>query len=358
MPTGVSSLYYPEQPKPAYDLKLDDSYVMLRLHDAQAYFEAGGLVKPGFLVFSSSTESTFQPGAATQSLHQISALQKNVVCRLGIATNLTDWLPARSTDSLKVNLKYTVVQDKPFAELVDQMGRIGLVAKVSLVRADWAVAVKVSELVGRLLSYLLREGSQHEIFSLMMDLNLVNRKAGYYAVLGSLTDENLPSTLRMDTGQLTDKHGGPLLRHSYAVVEVVALPRRGPEIARDEPWWELLQAGKEQAIDVNPVDEQERRKALADWKATLTQVRALARKDRGYLLNEIQQLIQTAQLEVETRLIPKTAVEAYGLDELPKDWQALLGVRAENELQQSIRDYQDALEVSRRLLEQYRLLEG
>ncbi len=358
MPTGVSPIYYPEQPKPTYDLQLDDSYILVKLHDAQAFFEAGWLVRPGFLVFSSSIESTFQPGSSTQSLHQISALQKNSICHLGIATNLTDWLPARSTDSLKVNLKYTVVQDKPFTELVDQMGRIGLVAKVSLVRLDWAVAIKVSELVGRLLSYLLREGSQHEIFSLTMDLNLVNRKAGYYAVIGSHTDESWPSTLRMDTGYLTDKDGGALSRHSCAVVEVLALPRRGPEIARDESWWELLQAGKEQALDVTPADEQERRKVLNDWKATLAQVRNLARKDRGYLLNEIRQMIQAAQVEVEAKLSPKTTTEAYGLDELPEDWQALLGVNTGKELWQSVRDYQDALDVSRRLTEQYKLSEG
>jgi hypothetical protein len=358
MPTGVSSPYYLGQPQPTHDLQLNDSYVLVRLHDAQVFFEAGWLVKPGSLVFSSSVESTFQPGTPTQSLHQISVLQKNVPCHLGIATNLTDWLPARSTDSLKVNLTYTVVQDKPFAELVDQMGRIGLVSKVSLVRADWAVAVKVSELAGRLLSYLLREGNKHEIFSLTMDLNLANSKSGYYAVIGSHTDESWPSTLRIDTGRLTDKNGGALSRLSSAVVEVLALPRRGPEIARDEPWWELLQAGKEQALDAAPVDEQERRKALNDWKATLTQVHNLARKDRGYLLNEIRQMIQAAQIEVEAGLAPKTVGEASGSDELPEDWQELLGVNTMKQLRLSVRDYKNALDSSRRLIEQYRLSEG
>jgi len=359
MPTGVGPLQYPEQPNPLHDLELDNSYFLVKLHDAQAFFEAGWLVKPGFLAFSSSVESSFQPGLPTQSLHQITTLQKNEPCRLGLGVNLTDWLPARAADSLRVTLKYTVVQDTPFKELVDQMGRIGLAAKVSLVRPDWAVAVKVSEITGRLLSYLLREGSQHEIFPLAMDLNLSNLKTGYYDVIGAHGDAGWPTALRMDAnGRLTDPNGHLLLHHSYAVIEVLALPRRGEEIARGEPWWELLQRGKEQALDAYPVNDQERRKALEDWRTTLTQVRELARKERGYLLREIGDIIRAAQVEVEDRLVPATRVESFGLEELPGDWQDLLGVRTGLELRQSVRDYQNALTISQRLIGQYDLPEN
>lgn len=56
MPTGVSSVFYPEQPEPLSDLELDNGYFPVRLHDAQAFFEAGWLIKPGFLIFSSSVK--------------------------------------------------------------------------------------------------------------------------------------------------------------------------------------------------------------------------------------------------------------------------------------------------------------
>lgn len=354
MPTGVSSVFYPEQPKPLRELELDNSYFLVRLHDAQAFFAAGWLVKPGFLAFTSSVESSFQPESPTQSLHQITALQKNTPCHLGLSANLTDWLPARAADSLKVVLKYSVVQDNPFKELVDQMGPIGLAAKLSLLRPDWAVALKVSEIVGRLLSYCLREGTQHDVFSLAMDLNLANLRTGHYAVVGSHGDEDWPVSLRVDAnGRLTDLSGNPLLRHSYAVVEVLALPRRGAEIAREEPWWELLQTGKERVLGAYPADEQERRKLLDEWLSSLTQVRTLARKARGYVLKEIDQIIHAAQVEVEEKLLPRTTAEALGTEELPNDWQGLLGVLTERELRRSVRDYQDALDVSRHLVEQY-----
>ncbi len=357
MPTGVSPLYYPKQPKPLGDLKLDNSYFLVRLHDTQTFFEAGWLVKPGFLIFSSSVESSFQPGAPTQSLHQIATLQKNTPCHLGVSTNLTDWLPARAADSLKLTLKYAVVKDAPFKKLVDQMGETGLAAKVSLVRPDWAVAIKVSEVVGRLWSYFLDEGGQREIFSLAMDMNLVNLKTGYYVVIGSQTDEDWPTRFRINAdGRLTDRSGNRLQRFSYAVVEVLALPRRGDEIARGQPWWELLQTGKEQVLDAHLASE-ERRKLLDEWRSTLAQVRALARKERGYLLEEIGDIIRAAQVEVEEKLLPQTTAEALGLDQLPSAWQDLLGVRTGRELRKSVRDYQDTLDMSQRLMEQYKLTE-
>jgi hypothetical protein len=66
-----------------------------------------------------------------------------------------DRLAAGSQDRLLEALKYIVVKDAPFKKLTDQMGKIGLAAKLSLVHPEWAVAVKVSEIAGQLLSHFL-----------------------------------------------------------------------------------------------------------------------------------------------------------------------------------------------------------
>ncbi len=353
MPTGVSPLYYPKQRKPELNLELDNSYFLARLHDAQAFFEAGWLVQPGILIFSSSVESSFQPGAVTQSLHHIATLKKNTPCHLGITANLTDWLPARTPDTIKITLKYTVVQESPFKNVAEKMRQLNLSAKVSVVRPEWAVAVKVSEITGHLLSYVLQEGSQHNIFPLTMDLNLSNLKTGYYAIIGSHKDVNWPAVLRIDDkGRLIDYNDKPLEQISYAVIEVIALPRRGKESARDEAWWELLQSAKEEVLYIYPNNDQERRKIMEEWRKTLAHVRTLARKERGYLLQEINEIIHAAQVEVEDKLL-QTKAEAFGTDELPEAWQDVLGVRTQQELRKSVRDYQDALTVSQRLLGHY-----
>ena len=245
MPTGVSSLQYipPDPPGP---LKLDDSYLLVRIHDAQAFYPAPWYTRPRYLTVTSSVTSTFQPGTPTQSLHKTSGLRKNVVCRLGVGVNLTDWLPARSTDSLRVTLTFTVTRASPLNDLVDHIESHDLVAKVSMLQPEWAAAVKVTNIVGRMLGGLLGERGRVDIFSATIDLNLSGLKAGYHAVIGSVTDEVWPRSLKLADGRLVNCQGAGLDRLSYVVLEVLAIERRGEEVARGEAWWELLQVGREQ----------------------------------------------------------------------------------------------------------------
>lgn len=350
MPTGVSPLYFPEkQPKPLEELKPENCYFLVRLHAAQAFFEAGRLVKPGFLTLSSSIESTFHRNQITQSLHQVTNFKKNTPHQIGLKTNLTDWLPARATDSLGIRLNYAVTQDTPFKDLVDQMERIGLVAKLSLVRPDWAVAVKVSEITGRLLSYMLQEGKTRDVFDLTMDLNITELKAGYYAVFGSPNQTQWPTEVWIDDQGQLGGEGYLFDKLCYAIIQVLALPRRGEEVARGEPWWELLQTAKEQATNAY-LDEQDQRQALAEWHSTLTRVRELARKEHGCLLVEIREMIQAAQVEVEQTLFPVTTETEQ---KLARDWQELLEADTEAELQNSVENYFNLLDQSERLRKLY-----
>jgi hypothetical protein len=358
MPTGVSPTYYPDQANPRYPVELDNSYFLVRLYEAQAFFEAGMLVRPGYLILSSTVESTFQQGNPMQSLHKISTMQKNVPCRLGIGVNLTDWLPARAGDALHIGLEYAVVQDSPIKDLMDQMGKLGLIAQLTTARPDLKAAIKVSEIVGRLLSFSLKEGGSQEIFKLVLDLNLAGLNAGFYAAVGSQKEEMWPDRLKIQG----DEHNASLVtlgkekldRCSYAVLQVLALKRRGEEMARGETWWELLQAGKEQALAACPINDQERRKALEDWRSNLARVMPMAVKDKGFLLGEIQEIIRKAQIDVLGILAPQTKAEAFGEDdEIPCAWQDILGVRTEGELYSSVKDYQEALELSKKLIEAY-----
>jgi hypothetical protein len=239
------------------------------------------------------------------------------------------------------------------------MEKADLVAKLSL-KPDWAVALKVSNVVGKLLSYLVQEDKQHEIFSLIMDLNVADLKTGYYIVYGSHSDEiwTAPKFLEIDNnGRLVDKTvDAALSRLSYAVIQVLGIKRFQQEVFRDEPWWQLLQTVKENIVYSEPVNDLERRQLLGEWLFALKQIRELALKRHEYLWSEIQEIIAAAQVEVDTKLKPSTRAEGFGIDdELPDELQDILGVETEQELQNLVRDYQDALEISQRLLEQYNL---
>ncbi|NES17937.1 MAG: hypothetical protein F6K41_03200 [Symploca sp. SIO3E6] len=360
MPTGASQPFYlQDQPTPPSQLELDNSYFLVKLHDAQAFFQANFLKNADLVIFSSSVTSSFQPNSSTQSLHKISTIQRNTPCRLGLSTNLTDWLPAKSGDSLRINIKYTVLQGRPIQKFVNHMQQADLVAKLSL-RPDWAVAVKVTDIVGKLLSFLAQEGKQQDLFPLVMDFNVADLRAGYYLVYGSHSDELWPPPqfLKIDANErlIDNSFKSSLSRLSYAVIRVLGIKRLRQEEFRDEPWWQLLQTVKENILNTDPTDERERRELLDEWSFSLQQVSGLAYKRREFLLSEIQQILAVAQTEVEQKLRPQVTAESFDAeDELPDELQDILGVETEQDLHNLVRDYQDALEVSQQLLKQYEL---
>jgi hypothetical protein len=360
MPTGASQPFYlQDQLTPPFQLELDNSYFLVKLHDAQAFFQANFLRNADLVIFSSSVTSSFQPNSSTQSLHKISTIQKNTPCRLGLNTNLTEWLPARSSASLRINIKYTVLQGKPIQKFVDHMQQADLVAKLSL-RPDWAVAVKVTNIVGKLLSFLAQEGNQQDLFPLIVDFNIADLKTGYYLVYGSHSDEvwTPPQFLKVDAnGRLIDRSTeSSLSRLSYAVIQVLGIKRLCQEEFRDEPWWQLLQTVKENILDSVPTTESERREKLGEWLFALKQVREIAGKRQEVLLSEIKEIIAVAQGEVEQKLRPQVTAESFRVeDELPYELQDILDIETEQDLQNLVRDYQDALEVSQKLLADYNL---
>jgi hypothetical protein len=352
MNSGVSYLSYPEdQPTPPYTLKPDNSYFLIVLHDVQAYFDAGFGARPRYLTISSSVDGSFLE-QATQSLHQVTTLQKNVPTRIGFRSNLTDWLPARATDSVKLTLKYIVARDTPFKNLVDRMEQVDLVAKLTLIRMDLAVAAKVSQIAGKLLSFLMQEGQSQDIFGLTADFNVQEMTAGYYTIFSSGEPvSKWPTNVRIDKQGRLSGEQYLLDRLNYAVFKVLALPRRGEEIARNEAWWELLQVAKRKALASFPQDDAERRQLLVDWHAALSDVHRMANENaNGYLLVEIRQLITEAEVEVKEYLFPGTRESEQ---ELPPKLQEVLGLRSEQELYDSLRDYHDALEASRQLVTLY-----
>ena len=269
---------------------------------------------------------------------------------------MTDWLPSRAGDSLHIEIQQTVIQDSPIKDLLERMDSLGLVAQLTTARPDLKAAIKVSQIAGKLLSISLNEGGSQEIFRLAIDLPLIDLKAGYYAAVGSQKNLSWPGGLRIGgDGQnaCLVASEGDLDMFSYAVIQVLAFKRLGEEMAREEAWWELLQTGKEQALDACPIDEAESRKVWEGWRSTLVQAKRMALKNKIFLKEEIEEIFKKAQVEVQRAMKPSTTHEAYGSHELPEAWQKILGVSTEEELYSSVKDYQEALELSKKLIEFY-----
>jgi hypothetical protein len=344
MPTGTTHLIYLQQDKPATALTLDDRYLQVRLHTAQAYVEAPWLTQVAYMVCSTEVTSSFLTDHVSRSIHRVATVQKNTPCPLGLQVNLTDWLPAVRQQSISLELKLTAVRDKPFGILSERLGQMGLDTKLSLVRAELGIGARVAEVAGHILSALLEEGKAHTVLALRADLNVNDLQAGYYAMLAPYRADDIPLALRLrDNGQLDDPRAPFSEKNTYAVLEIGVFERRGEEAARAEPWWHTLQDAYHEAIHTPIHSDRDYRKAQATWLAALGQAQRMAYNDRSFLLPEIKQIFQRYTLEVQQALRPATVLEAKSADLLPEEWQQVLGVASETELVQSVAAYQAAL---------------
>jgi hypothetical protein len=348
MTAGYSKLLYPRQPAPPCPLTADNSYYLLNLSQAQVYFPAPPFARPAYLTLSSTIESPFQPGQPLKSLYQVVTFEKNQAFRLPISVNLSTFVPARANDTLRLTLRYMVTRDNPFQKLAGKMKEVNLVAKVSAVSLEWGAALKISEITGSLLSYLLQEGSEDTLFELYQDLNIADLKAGYWLIYGSRENLVEPGLVEIHESEL---RSDPYLdKYCYALLKVIAIPRLKEEAARQCFWWELLQAGKNKTLAGLQGSTRQKDAALREWENTLLQVMEFARKDPAFLLKEVQQIIQTAQREIDLVLKGGITKEAFGSESYPETCQKVLGVRDEAALAASLRDYHDAVEMTERLL--------
>jgi hypothetical protein len=359
MTTGTTPFSYPDGQLPnQFKIEPDNHYYQFRLHEARALFNSVLPIKTECLLLISEVTNTFYPDTTIRSLHSIKMVQRNKPCQMGVRINLTDWLPARAKDSCTVTIKYVGIQASPVKDLLAQLEQAGLIATISALDPKWQVALKVSNIVGKILSYLMKEGQSHELFSVTHQFSLSDLQTGYYAAIGSKQDKEAPSSFRLDSQQnlLDGFSRRSLVDWSYALLHIDAVTCMGEEVVRQESWWELLQTTKEEILNectLSDVLETEKRKELTNkWKDTLIQAGKLTRQDRGYLLKEVKGIIQSSSAEVLSKLQPPKTSQSFGSESLSELWHNLLEVSTLTELQQFAEDYQHELDWSYDRLQQ------
>jgi predicted ATPase len=101
--------------------------------------------------------------------------------------------------------------------------------------------------------------------------------------------------------------------------------------------------------------DEKRSEARNVWQTNLTQLLVLAQKDRVFLQREIDEIFAKAHLDVEQKLLPRTIRQAGKQNFYSDELQQVLGVGTLQDLRRVVHDYQDALELSKSLIQQYNL---
>jgi hypothetical protein len=362
MATGYSPLQFvpyldsiAKEKHPPDRLEPENCYVRVKLHAAQAFFKSGWLENPGFLTLF--CESKFASEPSVQSLHRVETLSRNVPCQIGLSIDLTDFLPVSTTGKLEVQLKYVVTRTSPIKDLLTHLNQVDDVTPVlSLLSPHAEVSLKASKIVGQLFSFLTKESTQTEILTFKTHLNWSEIQTGFYAVIGSATNEDGVKLLRMDANdRLVEEFSRqPPTQCSYAVFKVERLDRRGDEAARGEAWWEVLRTGREDILDEvsfsKSLNQDQQGQLRERWHRTVSQVRLLTKQQKSCLLKEQDEMIQVATQQVLEQLSPVTRLESVGHEQLPERWQTLLKVRSLPELKHVAQAYQSVLAQSHQAL--------
>src|SRR5690242_13131110 len=109
MAQGTETLTYLSAPPSTPALVPEDCYYLVSLHEAEAFYAAGLFTAADSLACSTEVSvPKLHPGQTAQSLHKVAEFGKNTPWKLGLAVNLTDWLPARRTDTVQLTVKFNV----------------------------------------------------------------------------------------------------------------------------------------------------------------------------------------------------------------------------------------------------------
>jgi len=332
MPTGSSHRLRPAQDAPRQRLDIDRSYFRVEIHSAQIVAEAGQAV------LSSTVSSSLPNTSLTKSVHLVAAVQKDSPCRGGAGSLLTDWLPARSGSSLKIEVECQIVRDAPFQVLAKKMGEMKLAAALSTINPALGLTAQITALTGHVLSYLREEGkSEQLVLPLSLPIDII--QPGYYAVVGSFSEQLFPGEkdLKIDGGRLTNIAGKDVTNLCYVIVEVLVCPSYRENIPATD-WGQLLATNKEKTrYALHHTAEREKRlQILEEWLEMLREARAACSREQRFIKCDLDFAIADAQAAVSFDLAGNYELDPDGSKVYPLEWQTVLGVRSDKELKERI----------------------
>lgn len=358
----TSRLYYPTQqpPLPAgAKIIADDSYFLLRLHDSQVVVNTRGWGEAGTVLLKTSIKSDIHDQFVT-GLHKVESVRKRTATRLAAQIELTDWLPAYGGDALQLELHYILVKNDPLKQLLDKIAAVGLSTKLTAIKWEVGIGVKVTEMLGRAFSYLLEEGQAEEVFRLQADLNVDKLQPGFIVAADTHYPGTIPTQFIITEREdlvLKNQFGHPLDETTYAVLEMLPRKRLNERYWRESTWGEVLLAGFNEARRTRRKREEDKIKALEEFVEVCYYASKVAATDRRFIRNHVDEIMGMLEQELESEFFGQESAALKSPQPLPKNWQRAFNFQTDVQLQAAVEHYQEALADSETWLLHYGIVE-
>jgi len=357
MPTGFTKVEITSQPKPDYVIAPDNSYVKLKLNQAQFYYELGGilsgLVQPASVELVSNVQISDIPNsklANFQNAFTFPSIKRDEPSSLSLNTDLTDWIPAWKTAKVSFELRLVVVRDNKFQKLFQEIRNRGLAAKAGIVSPEIGIGVGASQMAADFLSYLLEEGKAEEpLPALRQTVDISKLETGYSVFVGSIKDRPIPKQLGLKSnGEIRVPSNSTLNKCSFFSINTISLNRMGDKL-KDSSWWQLLNYSKERLLlDADPNLTPEQKKRFFGYMAELA--KKWAYEDQKVLKKEIESMMQLFFRDIEKKLTPS---RPHSINEYDNYIKQIIAVENREKLDEMVKDYENGLKLSRKLLKKY-----
>jgi hypothetical protein len=340
----------------------DQGYFLIRIHAAQASYKGTfwqNLRNAAKQVLVTS-EVQLKPWI-DDPLPQIQAARRirpKQAVQLGLRSNLIDFIPA-TMDKISIKLGLVLDQKDRLEALSSAINGSGFLSTISLAEPTPATVKALGSASRAVLDAFLEAESKKPILEFAGDFNIgtSDLQAGYYVLLGTTdNDAPLPSndsrwtvsgTKLLVDGKSTDQW-------SYVILEVMCSEARGRN--QQAKWNKPLSEAEAQADQIGRLQKptkDQRSAALEKCQNLITDADTLIRGDPNYLPEEAKKIIADSFRYCRDAILTEAAQRGTAVMAVAEPWfdqtRHLLGLGADNDINQAVISYADQVEALREI---------
>jgi hypothetical protein len=312
------SYFIPFPGSPGPSVVPGETYFLIKVTQAQAYFKAALLDRSNQLIVTSTVALHDKSTAESfKTIQRVCSVKKNEPCLLGVGQNIVSLVPA-TMPRLTVGLQFTLARKNRLKALESAINSHGFATGLSLAPTTVATARAVGAAAGHILRAFLDDDERKSLLEFTIDLNIATRdlREGYYVVLAS-AGAPLPDPQQLSVNGLElHTNGVPVRDCSYVILQVRFAELRTRELNEGAPWEEALRQAEaiaeRGATMRGKGGETRQQRVWAECSKHLQAARVLMNSDVNYHRRELSNILSMCDVECRAKVFGEASRPAQG----------------------------------------------
>ena len=361
---STPTIFIPRAEKPPKAVDQGKNYFLVKIHSAQASFSAPIWKKVKSLIVTSSVSLNHEAlgSEPIQAIQCSRNVKDGETERLGIGTNLINFVPAKMT-RVFISIEFILDTHNRMADLTKLINGGAFATAISLAPVAATSAKTISEISKKLIGAFIPDPDQREpILQFKGDFNIPAKELcdGYYVILGT-RDQKKP--LPDSKAELEVKgidllvNGKPATDWSYVILNVRSVDVRGRSLSEGADWEKKIRKAEGIAGFVESdrfASSKSKREAWEECKNLIKEAQTLLFNDENYLFYEATAIYKKALADCSKMIfgdsdIIVSASRAAKSKDLKKD-REFLGIDLDEDLEDELNRYEYQLAETSRVI--------